>query len=195
MLFTKSRTQLSKQFSQLARLLAPAGMLWVSWPKKSSGVATDLTENEVRAIGLGAGLVDVKVCAGYGDLVGAEICAAREGSPDDRFARRLKCKQKPSVTGHLDRPEGSGSQLFPCEKSRAWLPAKEPVSSGRLASARMSHAVLAPISKCAMKETIANSSSGWISKLATWKSRKHRTHTKSSNIAITRNGPNLIRSS
>jgi hypothetical protein len=38
-------------------------MLWVSWPKKSSGVATDLTENNVRDIGLVAGLVDVKVCA------------------------------------------------------------------------------------------------------------------------------------
>jgi hypothetical protein len=38
-------------------------MLWVSWPKKTSGVTTDLTENEVRSIGLQAGLVDVKVCA------------------------------------------------------------------------------------------------------------------------------------
>ncbi|MFY9740664.1 MAG: DUF3052 family protein [Candidatus Sulfotelmatobacter sp.] len=63
MLFAKSQAQLSKQFVRLAGLLAPAGMLWVSWPKKSSGVATDLTENEVRAIGLSAGLVDVKVCA------------------------------------------------------------------------------------------------------------------------------------
>jgi len=43
--------------------LTPAGMLWVSWPKKASGVATDLTENDVRNIGLQAGLVDVKVCA------------------------------------------------------------------------------------------------------------------------------------
>jgi hypothetical protein len=38
-------------------------MLWVSWPKKSSGVATDLDENTIRDIGLAAGLVDVKVCA------------------------------------------------------------------------------------------------------------------------------------
>ena len=43
--------------------LDPAGRLWVAWPKKSSGVATDLTENEVRKLGLAAGLVDVKVCA------------------------------------------------------------------------------------------------------------------------------------
>jgi hypothetical protein len=38
-------------------------MLWVSWPKKSSGVETDLNDNVVREIGLDAGLVDVKVCA------------------------------------------------------------------------------------------------------------------------------------
>jgi len=63
MLFVKKQTELKKQFSQLAKQLAPAGMLWVSWPKKASGVATDLDENEVRRIGLAAGLVDVKVCA------------------------------------------------------------------------------------------------------------------------------------
>ena len=63
MTFSKSRGELAKDFSRVAKLLAPAGMLWVSWPKKSSGVATDLDENVVRGIGLDAGLVDVKVCA------------------------------------------------------------------------------------------------------------------------------------
>jgi hypothetical protein len=63
MVFTKSRAELAKEFSRMAKLLAPAGMFWVSWPKKSSGVATDLDENVVREIGLDAGLVDVKVCA------------------------------------------------------------------------------------------------------------------------------------
>lgn len=63
MIFTKSRAELTKEFSRFADVLAPAGMLWVSWPKKSSGVATDLDENVVRGIGLDAGLVDVKVCA------------------------------------------------------------------------------------------------------------------------------------
>ena len=47
----------------MAKRLAPAGVLWVAWPKKTSGVHTDLNENEVRRIGLQAGLVDVKVCA------------------------------------------------------------------------------------------------------------------------------------
>ncbi len=61
--FTKSGAELTREFSRIAKMLAPAGMLWVSWPKKSSGVATDVDENGVRAIGLAAGLVDVKVCA------------------------------------------------------------------------------------------------------------------------------------
>jgi hypothetical protein len=63
MLFTSSSSLLTKEFKRVAKSLAPAGMLWVSWPKKSSGVKTDLDENIVREIGLAAGLVDVKVCA------------------------------------------------------------------------------------------------------------------------------------
>jgi|SRR5882724_8607917 len=63
MFFTKSKAALAKEFKRITKLLAPAGIFWVSWPKKSSGVATDLDENIVRDIGLAAGLVDVKVCA------------------------------------------------------------------------------------------------------------------------------------
>jgi len=63
MIFVKAAADLEQKFSQVSRQLAPAGMLWVSWPKKSSGLATDLNENEIRRIGLEAGLVDVKVCA------------------------------------------------------------------------------------------------------------------------------------
>jgi hypothetical protein len=63
MIFVKTANELKKQFPKFAKQLAPAGMLWVSWPKKASGLATDLNENEVRRIGLDAGLVDVKVCA------------------------------------------------------------------------------------------------------------------------------------
>jgi hypothetical protein len=63
MFFTKSRADLSREFSGLAKELATAGILWVSWPKKSSGIATDVVENVVRDIGLSSGLVDVKVCA------------------------------------------------------------------------------------------------------------------------------------
>jgi hypothetical protein len=63
MVFTETKAALTEEFKQITRQLAPAGMLWVSWPKKSSGVATDLDENVIRQIGLAAGLVDVKVCA------------------------------------------------------------------------------------------------------------------------------------
>ena len=63
MIFVKTAGELKKHFPRFAKQLAPASMLWVSWPKKASGVATDLNENEVRKIGLEVGLVDVKVCA------------------------------------------------------------------------------------------------------------------------------------
>src|SRR5690242_7969187 len=56
MVFVKSASELKKQFPAVSKQLLPSGMLWVSWPKKTSGVATDLTENEVRKIGLDAGL-------------------------------------------------------------------------------------------------------------------------------------------
>ena len=62
-LFVRSTRDLRGAFARHAKLLAPAGMLWIAWPKKSSGVASDLDENVVRAVGLDGGLVDVKVCA------------------------------------------------------------------------------------------------------------------------------------
>ena len=61
--FVKSQHALEKEFSRHAAQLTPAGMLWVSWPKKTSGVQSNLNENVVREIGLAKGMVDVKVCA------------------------------------------------------------------------------------------------------------------------------------
>ena len=61
--FATGRAALERSFAALAKALAPAGMLWISWPKKASGVATDLTEDVVRKAALANGLVDVKVCA------------------------------------------------------------------------------------------------------------------------------------
>jgi hypothetical protein len=63
LLFAKSRAGLESELEAAADSLAPAGMLWIAWPKKSSGVASDLDENVVREAGLTAGLVDLKVCA------------------------------------------------------------------------------------------------------------------------------------
>jgi expansin (peptidoglycan-binding protein) len=62
-LFADSQQALKRDFPKLAQKLAQNGMLWIAWPKKASGVATDLSDNSVRQIGLDAGLVDVKVCA------------------------------------------------------------------------------------------------------------------------------------
>jgi len=61
--FTTEKHELERRFAALARSLTPAGMLWISWPKKASGVTTDLTEDVIRAVGLAHGLVDVKVAA------------------------------------------------------------------------------------------------------------------------------------
>src|SRR5262249_53919328 len=63
MLFADSEKVLRKNFTKLAKHLLPNGMLWVAWPKKSSGVKTDLAFENVQRTGLEAGLVDVKICA------------------------------------------------------------------------------------------------------------------------------------
>jgi hypothetical protein len=61
--FCRDLDQLQATFEPLRQRLSPAGGLWIAWPKKASGVSTDLTENVVREHGLAAGLVDNKVCA------------------------------------------------------------------------------------------------------------------------------------
>jgi hypothetical protein len=63
MFFARTRSELAQNFSRLSARLAPTGMLWIAWPKRASGVATDLSDGVVREIGLEGGLVDVKVCA------------------------------------------------------------------------------------------------------------------------------------
>ena len=62
-LFAIGRAELERRFGELAKELVPAGGLWVSYPKKASGVPTDLTFQVVQEIGLAAGLVDNKSCA------------------------------------------------------------------------------------------------------------------------------------
>jgi len=61
--FCPDLATMHRRFAPLADRLTPAGALWVAWPKRSSGVRTDLTENVVREVGLVGGLVDVKVAA------------------------------------------------------------------------------------------------------------------------------------
>jgi len=80
--FATSERALSAHFAKLAPKLLDAGMIWIAWPKKTSGVATELTEDVVRRIGLAAGLVDVKVCA---------IDATWSGL---KFVRRLRDRRR-----------------------------------------------------------------------------------------------------
>ena len=61
--FVLSERVLVREFAKLAERLTSNGMIWIAWPKKSSGVETDLTFERVQRIGLDAGLVDVKICA------------------------------------------------------------------------------------------------------------------------------------
>ncbi len=61
--FFSSKRRLDNDFEVLAKNLASDGMLWISWPKKTSKMETDLDENLVRKIGLDHGLVDVKIAA------------------------------------------------------------------------------------------------------------------------------------
>ena len=63
LVFVSSENQLMPKFASLAAKLQKSGMIWVAWPKKSSGVVSDLTFAKVQRIGLDAGLVDVKICA------------------------------------------------------------------------------------------------------------------------------------
>jgi len=61
--FMKKRSELENRLSILREKIADAGIVWISWPKKSSGVPTDVTEDVIRAVALPLGFVDVKVCA------------------------------------------------------------------------------------------------------------------------------------
>lgn len=61
--FVTRRRQLEELMRRARRYMARDGMLWVSWPKKNSAMPTEVAEADVRKAGLGAGLVDVKICA------------------------------------------------------------------------------------------------------------------------------------
>ena len=61
--FAKEQAQLVKDLYELKNSIEQNGMIWISWPKKSSGVASDITEDTLRNLALQHGLVDVKVCA------------------------------------------------------------------------------------------------------------------------------------
>jgi hypothetical protein len=75
-LFVRSQVDLARGFRPLAKALPQRVAMWIAWPKKASGIQTDVTENVVRAFGLGAGWVDYKVCAI--DETWSGLCFARK---------------------------------------------------------------------------------------------------------------------
>lgn len=82
--FTTSEAELRRRFDVLATALDPAGALWVAWPKRSSGVRTDMTEDTVRDVALPKGLVDNKVCAIDDTWSGLRLVIRKENRPGAR---------------------------------------------------------------------------------------------------------------
>lgn len=77
-LFATERSMLDKNLRQLRTKLSETGTVWVSWPKKASGVQTDITEDVIRAVALPLGFVDVKVCAVDDVWSGLKLMIRRE---------------------------------------------------------------------------------------------------------------------
>lgn len=76
--FFTRRGALEREFDRLRSGIHDAGGLWIAWPKRASGVATDITEDVVREIALAAGLVDNKVCAIDATWSGLRVVVRRE---------------------------------------------------------------------------------------------------------------------
>jgi hypothetical protein len=81
--FTRSGAELSRRLPALSLALDPAGGLWIAWPKRSSGVETDMTEDVVRDVALPTGLVDNKVCAIDETWSGLRLVIRLENRPRD----------------------------------------------------------------------------------------------------------------
>jgi hypothetical protein len=79
--FHTARADLARRLPALMRALDVDGGLWVAWPKRASGMATDITEDTVREVALPTGLVDVKVCAIDDTWSGLRLCLRKELRP------------------------------------------------------------------------------------------------------------------
>ncbi|HEY7106120.1 MAG TPA: DUF3052 domain-containing protein [Acidimicrobiia bacterium] len=86
--FVTRRAELARRLPAMARALEPDGGLWIAWPKKTSGVATDLVFEAVQTVGLDAGLVDNKVCAIDGTWSGLRFVYRVVDRPKQRAVPR-----------------------------------------------------------------------------------------------------------
>ena len=85
--FVGSSADLADRLPRLLAGLAPEGIIWVSWPKKASGVPTDMTEQTIRHVALPLGLVDVKVCAVDATWSGLKLVIRKANRPASRTRR------------------------------------------------------------------------------------------------------------
>ena len=83
-LFTSRRSEIQKKMSILRDKISDNGAIWVSWPKKSSGISTDVTEDVIREIALPLGFVDIKVCAVDETWSGLKLMIRRENRKSRR---------------------------------------------------------------------------------------------------------------
>ncbi|SDN84630.1 DUF3052 family protein [Afipia sp. GAS231] len=83
-LFATEAKGLAAKLRDYRKVIAPAGMIWVSWPKKSSGVVTDLNDIVVRDTALPLGLVDIKVCAIDDTWSGLKFVIPKDQRTDQR---------------------------------------------------------------------------------------------------------------
>jgi hypothetical protein len=88
--FASDAAELRRRISSVKRAIAPAGMLWLCWPKKTSGVVRDIDESIVRDVGLAAGLVDVKVCAVDATWSGLKFVYRLRDRPKTATPRRAR---------------------------------------------------------------------------------------------------------
>lgn len=83
-LFVKERRVLGSRLQSLRQKIAEDAAVWVSWPKKSAGVATDITEDVIRAVALPLGFVDIKVCAIDETWSGLKLMIRRENRKSNK---------------------------------------------------------------------------------------------------------------
>lgn len=93
-LAVRTRRELERALPRSAARIQPAGALWVVWPKKSSALAADLTEDGVRAVAIPAGLVDVKVCAVDADWSGLKLVVPLARRPKASGTRTARAGSK-----------------------------------------------------------------------------------------------------
>jgi len=83
--FSRARPKLKAALTLYRKKIAPDGVVWISWPKKSSGVATDITEDVIRELALPLGFVDIKVCAVDEVWSGLKLMIRKEQRSVDRI--------------------------------------------------------------------------------------------------------------